>query len=62
MSRLPFPCAQVHHDEALVLVCVDVVKHANGSTFELMVNVLSRVFPGNVKQGLSDTEIEFKNK
>lgn len=27
-----------------------------------MVNVLSRVFPGNVKQGLSDSEIELKKK
>lgn len=58
----PFPCAQVHHDEALVLVGVDVVKHADGGTFELVVNVFSRVFPGDVKQGLSHIKLQLKKE
>lgn len=48
----PFPRAQVEDDEALVLVRVDVVKHADGSSFELQVDVLSGAFPRDVEQGL----------
>lgn len=52
--KLPFPCTEVNNNEALVLVGVDVVEHANGSPFELVIDVLSWVFPGNVKQGLQN--------
>ncbi len=50
--QLPFPCAEVDNDEALVLIGVDVMKHANGCPLELVINVLSWVFSCNVKQGL----------
>lgn len=52
--KLPFPCTEVNNNEALVLVSVDVVEHANGSPFELVIDVLSWVFPGDVKQGLQN--------
>lgn len=53
--QLPFPSAEVNNNEALILIGVDVVKHANGGPFELVINVLSWVFLGNVKQGLKNS-------
>lgn len=50
--QLPFPSTQVNNNESLVLEGVDVVKHANGCSFELEVDVLSWVFLGDVEQGL----------
>ena len=52
MSHSPFPSTQVKNDESLVLVGVDVMEHADGRPFELVVDVLARAFPGNVEQGL----------